>query len=318
MTRPALLLALAASLLPGQAAATRTAKAQPGTTQQATASPAASAATLPRLLALSAGKSQLLRLPFAASRLAVGDTAIADVILLNASEVYLLGKRPGTTNLILWDRAKQATIIDLGVTIDTGALRLQLTQLFPDETQIALHAAADTLVLSGTVADAVKASQIMALAQSYAERASGAGASGAAAGNGAATAAPAAGGIKVINMLAIAAPQQVMLEVKIAEVSKSLVDQLGASLGVNVQVGNWTHSLLSNLLSGNRSLIEAFNKKNGNFVSIDAQKRDGLVKILAETTIMAISGQEASFLAGGKVFIPVSQSNNGGMPTFSL
>ena len=59
MTRPALLLALAASLLPGQAAATRTAKAQPGTTQQATASPAASAATLPRLLALSAGKSQL-------------------------------------------------------------------------------------------------------------------------------------------------------------------------------------------------------------------------------------------------------------------
>ena len=320
MTRPALLLALAASLLPSQAAATRTAKAQPGTTQQATAAPAASAATLPRLVALSAGKSQLLRLPFAASRLAVGDTAIADVILLNASEVYLLGKRPGTTNLILWDRAKQATIIDLGVTIDTGALRLQLTQLFPDETQIVLHAAADTLVLSGTVADAVKASQIMALAQSYAERASGAGASGAAAGNGAATAAPAAGGagIKVINMLAIAAPQQVMLEVKIAEVSKSLVDQLGASLGVNVQVGNWTHSLLSNLLSGNRSLIEAFNKKNGNFVSIDAQKRDGLVKILAEPTIMAISGQEASFLAGGKVFIPVSQNNNGGTPTITL
>ncbi|MEG0882776.1 MAG: type II and III secretion system protein family protein [Janthinobacterium sp.] len=306
MTRPALLLALAASLLPSQAAATRTAKAQPGTTQQATAAPAASAATLPRLVALSAGKSQLLRLPFAASRLAVGDTAIADVILLNASEVYLLGKRPGTTNLILWDRAKQATIIDLGVAIDTGALRLQLQQLFPDETQIALHAAADTLVLSGTVADAVKASQIMALAQSYAERASGAGASGAAA------------GIKVINMLAIAAPQQVMLEVKIAEVSKSLVDQLGASLGVNVQVGNWTHSLLSNLLSGNRSLIEAFNKKNGNFVSIDAQKRDGLVKILAEPTIMAISGQEASFLAGGKVFIPVSQNNNGGTPTITL
>ncbi|MEG2031560.1 MAG: pilus assembly protein N-terminal domain-containing protein, partial [Janthinobacterium sp.] len=213
MKRPALLLALAASLLPGQAAAAKTAKAQPGAAVQ----PAApSAPILPRLVSLSAGKSQLLRLPFAASRLAVGDTAIADVILLNASEVYLLGKRPGTTNLILWDRAKQATIIDLGVAIDTGALRLQLQQLFPDETQIALHAAADTLVLSGTVADAVKASQIMALAQSYAERASGAGASGAAAGNGAATAAPAAGGagIKVINMLAIAAPQQVMLEVK--------------------------------------------------------------------------------------------------------
>ncbi|PHV15008.1 outer membrane channel protein [Janthinobacterium sp. BJB1] len=315
MKHPALLLALAASLLPGQAAAARTPKTQADVARQATAAPAASAATLPRLVSLSAGKSQLLRLPFAASRLAVGDTAVADVILLNASEVYLLGKRPGTTNLILWDRAKQATIIDLGVTIDTGALRLQLTQLFPDETQIALHAAADTLVLSGTVADAVKASQILSLAQSYAERASGTGASGAA---GAAMPAASGAGIKVINMLAIAAPQQVMLEVKIAEVSKSLVDQLGASLGVNVQVGNWTHSLLSNLLSGNRSLIEAFNKKNGNFVSIDAQKRDGLVKILAEPTIMAISGQEASFLAGGKVFIPVSQNNSGGTPTITL
>ncbi|WP_257572965.1 type II and III secretion system protein family protein [Janthinobacterium sp. UMAB-56] len=309
LKRPALLLVLAASLLPGQAAtaakaAKTTAKVQHAAAPSATPAPAA---TLPRLINLSAGKSQLLHLPFAASRLAVGDTAIADVILLNANEVYLLGKRPGATNLILWDRAKQASIIDLGVAIDTGALRQQLQQLFPDETQIAIHGAADTLLLSGTVADTVKASQIVALAQSYAERASG----------GSAAASPVAG-IKVINMLAIAAPQQVMLEVKIAEVSKSLVDQLGASLGVNVQVGNWTHSLLSNLLSGNRSLIEAFNKKNGNFVSIDAQKRDGLVKILAEPTIMAISGQEASFLAGGKVFIPVSQSNNGGTPTITL
>jgi pilus assembly protein CpaC len=53
----------------------------------------------------------------------VGDTAIADVILLNPNEVYLLGKRPGATNLILWDHARQATIIDLSVAIDTGPLR---------------------------------------------------------------------------------------------------------------------------------------------------------------------------------------------------
>lgn len=313
LKRPALLLVMAASLLPGQAAtaakaAKTTAKVHHAAAPSATPAPAAA---LPRLINLSAGKSQLLHLPFAASRLAVGDTGIADVILLNANEVYLLGKRPGATNLILWDRAKQASIIDLGVAIDTGELRQQLEHLFPDETQISIHGAADTLLLSGTVADTVKASQIVALAQSYAERAGGGSAAGGAA-------ASAVAGIKVINMLAIAAPQQVMLEVKIAEVSKSLVDQLGASLGVNVQVGNWTHSLLSNLLSGNRSLIEAFDKKNGNFVTIDAQKRDGLVKILAEPTIMAISGQEASFLAGGKVFIPVSQSNNGGTPTITL
>ena len=308
MNRAAMLLALAACALAAPAHGARAgAKAAPATPAT---SPAARPA-LARLIALSAGKSQLLPLPFAASRLAVGDTAIADVILLNPNEVYLLGKRPGATNLILWDHARQATIIDLSVAIDTGPLRQQLDLLFADEPALQVHAAADTLIVSGTVADAVKASQIMALAQAYAARAAGGGGT-------AATPDGAPASVKVVNMLAIAAPQQVMLEVKIAEVSKSLVDQLGASLGVNVQVGNWTHSLLSNLLSGNRSLIEAFNNKNGNFVKVDAQKRDGLVKILAEPTIMAISGQEASFLAGGKVFIPVSQNNNGGTPSITL
>ena len=319
MNRAAMLLALAACALPGPAHGAKSAAKSAAKSSKAApaAAVAASAARPPlaRLIALSAGKSQLLPLPFAASRLAVGDTGIADVILLNPNEVYLLGKRAGATNLILWDHAKQATIIDLAVAIDTGALRQQFDLLFADEKALQVHAAADTLIISGTVADAVKASQIMALAQAYAARSTGGG--GAPDGAGSVNAASTAS-IRVVNMLAIAAPQQVMLEVKIAEVSKSLVDQLGASLGVNVQVGNWTHSLLSNLLSGNRSLIEAFNNKNGNFITVDAQKRDGLVKILAEPTIMAISGQEASFLAGGKVFIPVSQSNNGGTPTITL
>ena len=317
MNRAAMLLALAACALPGPAHGAKSAAKSSKAAPAAAVAASAARAPLARLIALSAGKSQLLPLPFAASRLAVGDTGIADVILLNPNEVYLLGKRAGATNLILWDHAKQATIIDLAVAIDTGALRQQFDLLFADEKALQVHAAVDTLIISGTVADAVKASQIMALAQAYAARSAGGGASD---GAGSAIAANAAStaSIRVVNMLAIAAPQQVMLEVKIAEVSKSLVDQLGASLGVNVQVGNWTHSLLSNLLSGNRSLIEAFNNKNGNFITVDAQKRDGLVKILAEPTIMAISGQEASFLAGGKVFIPVSQSNNGGTPTITL
>jgi pilus assembly protein CpaC len=119
-------------------------------------------------------------------------------------------------------------------------------------------------------------------------------------------------------MMTIAAPQQVMLEVKVAEVSKSLVDQLGASLGVSHTIGNWTYTLLSNLLTGNPGLADAFNRRNGNFLTIDAQKRDGLVKMLAEPNLMAISGQEASFLAGGKIFIPVAQSGNGGVTTITL
>ncbi|UUZ70752.1 type II and III secretion system protein family protein [Polaromonas sp. P1(28)-8] len=115
---------------------------------------------------------------------------------------------------------------------------------------------------------------------------------------------------KVVNMLSIAAPQQVMLEVQVAEVSKTLADQLGASIGGRKTTGSWTYTLLSNLLTGAASSIGAV-KNSGNFLTIDAQKGDGLLKILAEPTIMAISGQEASFLAGGKIFIPVKTGNNG-------
>jgi pilus assembly protein CpaC len=124
--------------------------------------------------------------------------------------------------------------------------------------------------------------------------------------------------VKIINMMTIAAPQQVMLEVKVAEVSKTLVDQLGVSLGASHAIGNWTYTLLSNLLTGNPTMFDAFNRRNGNFLTIDAQKRDGLVKMLAEPNLMAISGQEASFLAGGKIFIPVASTPEGGFTRITL
>jgi pilus assembly protein CpaC len=106
--------------------------------------------------------------------------------------------------------------------------------------------------------------------------------------------------------------------VRIAEISKTLVDQLGASVGLVGSNGSWTYTLLSNLLSGNPSKLDAFNTKNGKFATLDAQKNDGLVKILAEPTVMAISGQEASFLAGGKIFIPVAQDTTTGVPRTTL
>ncbi|MDC8759249.1 type II and III secretion system protein family protein [Janthinobacterium fluminis] len=273
---------------------------------------------------LSEGKSTLMHLPYPASRIAVGDPRVADVILLNPSEVYLLGKSVGSTNLILWSRGNDATVIDLAVGIDTAALQASFGQLLGAEKQIKITAAADTLILSGSVSDSVKADQALALANAFVQRSarSGASAGGGAAG-GAVAAAPAApadaaAAPKVVNMLSIAAPQQVMLEVKVAEVSKTLVDQLGASLGVSRTVGSWTYSLLSNLLTNKPGVLDGFNNKNGNFATLDAQKRDGLIKVLAEPTIMAISGQEASFLAGGKIFIPVSQTNSGGVPTITL
>ena len=268
-------------------------------------------------MSLAEGKSTLMRLPFAASRMSVGDPRIADVILLNPNEVYLLGRSVGTTNLILWNKSNDATIIDLAVGIDSSSLQARMAELLPNE-KIHVTVAGDTLILSGMVSDVVKADQALSLANAYVQRSSRSG--GAAPAAGAAAPAPAAAPDanmpRVINLLSIAAPQQVMLEVKVAEVSKVLVDQLGASLGINKTIGSWSYSLLSSLLSNNPSGLSGASKNN--FFNLDAQKRDGLIKVLAEPNIMAISGQEASFLAGGKIFIPVSQTNNNGVPTITL
>jgi len=341
-------------------------KAKPATVPAATATAAALATTpsgLPGTAAgnassvqmaqqidLAEGKSTLMHLPYPAARLAVGDARVADVILINPSEVYMLGKATGTTNLILWNKANQATIIDISVGIDAAPLRQQFAALFPTERDIVVTVSGNALILSGSVADTIRAGQVVAVATAYLQRGArgamsqapapsgaGAAATAGAAGNGGPGSAGApltavdsgasllTGGTavgsaasRVVNMLSVAAPQQVMLEVKIAEVSKSLVDQLGASIGVAGTAGNWTYSLLSNLLTGNASKLDAFNGKNGNFATLDAQKRDGLVKILAEPTVMAISGQEASFLAGGKIYIPVAQDGTGGSSRVTL
>lgn len=327
----ALLAALLASA-PAQAAAVKTAPASaPGQT---------TSVELAAQMTLSEGKSTLMHLPFPAARLAVGDAHIADVILINPSEVYMLGKASGTTNLIVWNKANQATIIDIVVGLDTSLLRQQFDQLFPTEKDIRMTVSGGSLILSGTVADSVRAAQIVAVASAHLQRSSrssgnaggtapAAAAANASAGAGApAAAAPAADPAasqgsgqnsgRVINMLAIAAPQQVMLEVRIAEISKTLVDQLGASVGLTGTAGNWTYTLLSNLLSGNPNKLDAFNRANGKFATLDAQKNDGLIKILAEPTVMAISGQEASFLAGGKIFIPVAQDSTSGSGRVTL
>jgi pilus assembly protein CpaC len=117
-------------------------------------------------------------------------------------------------------------------------------------------------------------------------------------------------GVRVINMLSVSAPQQVMLEVKIAEVSKTLIEKLEAGATLKYASGSWATTLLSNFLTGSAGGLLDARKSNGQQLTLEAQKQDGMVRILAEPNIMAISGQEGTFLAGGRIFIPVAQENN--------
>jgi pilus assembly protein CpaC len=113
---------------------------------------------------------------------------------------------------------------------------------------------------------------------------------------------------------------QVMLEVKVAEVSKTVLDKLGAEVFLERHSGNTVFRLLTQFLTGGAGAVGVARNSGSTLLSLDAELRNGLVKILAEPTIMAISGQEGAFLAGGKIFIPVAQGGAGvgGVAAFTL
>lgn len=271
-------------------------------------------------LNLTIGKSTMMRLPTAITRISVGNPTVADVTLIGPSELYLLGKTYGSTNLMIWRKGAGPTAIDVNVNIDVARMEAKIHELLPGEKGITVRPAADSVILTGVVSSAVKAKAAEDIANAFVSdmnkslvlpivagdtkvapgtklQMSSSGGGGAA-------------GAKVVNLLQIADAQQVMLEVTVAEVSKTLMDKMGAKFSATRTSGSWVYGIGSNLLSGGAGLLSAI-KNSTNGVSIDLEKNDGLIKILAEPNLVAISGQEASFLSGGKIFIPVPDGDGG-------
>jgi len=284
-------------------------------------------------ITLVTGKSTLLRLDAPIDRISLGNPAIADVTIISPRELYLLGKSFGSTNVILWRKNGQTIVIDVFVNLDAGLLQSKLLQILPNEKGIRVTAAADSVVLSGVVSSAMQVHQAVAIADAYVRNinkglvlpvVTGETAKGGTAINvgggagGQTTAAVATAGARVINLLTVAAPQQVMLEVKVAEVSRTLLDKLGAQFNWTRTSGNWVFSLFTDFLSSSAGVAGASSSSGRTSFFFDAEKTDGLIKILAEPTIVAISGQEGSFLAGGKIFIPTSSTSAGAFPVITL
>ena len=289
-------------------------------------------APAPGSLRLQLGKSTLMRLPEAVVSRSIGNPSVVQAMLVAPDTLYVVGVDIGSTNMIVQGKSGLCSVIEVAVGMDTAGLRAALAELLPDEQHIRISSAADALVLSGAVADATALSTALDVAAAFVRRPAQAlnvhRDAAAAAGTGTppalsialSGASPAAGalggtsggasGSRIINLLTVSAPQQVMLEVKIAEVSKTLLDQLQASATLHAGSGSWTTTLLSNVLTGTLTSGLGLVKSNGNQFNLQAQKQDGLVRMLAEPTVMAISGQEGSFLAGGKIFVPVAQDNN--------
>jgi pilus assembly protein CpaC len=312
-----LLLSAACFCQCGMAAPPETPAVAPGAEATKAAAPRAAASaradgprcsgapSAPGHLALQLGKSTLMRLPEPIVSRAVGNPAVLQALLVAPETLYLVGAEVGSTNMIVQGRSGACSVIDVVVGMDTAGLRAALAALLPEEKDIRVSAAADALVLSGTVENSATLAQVLELAQAFVRAPAKplAGADNA-------QAASAPSGARIVNLLGISAPQQVMLEVKIAEVSKNLLDKLEGAAAFRPWGGEWAGGVAGNFLSatvrGSFGLAKALDK----YIRLDAVSQHGLVRILAEPTVMAVSGQEGSFLAGGTIFIPVAQDNN--------
>ncbi|HIC2857840.1 TPA: type II and III secretion system protein family protein, partial [Burkholderia contaminans] len=252
------------------------------------------------------GKSLLVPMPEPVRNRTIGNPAVAQATMVSPQTLYILGLAVGTTNMIVQGKSGACRVIDVAVGADAGGLQASLTQLMPGERDIHVSTAAGTIVLAGTVSSSMAAQQAVQIARAYGDSA-GDPAGGGKAGGG------------VLNMLNVTSPQQVMLEVKVAEVSKTLINQMGSALNIQGGFGSWSGALVSNLLAGVATGI-AFSKANNKPFNLaaDAQNTDNLVKILAEPNLVTISGQEATFLAGGKIFIPIPQSGSNGVSSITL
>lgn len=272
-------------------------------------------AARPAQLSLQVGKSSLMRLPEPVQHRSVGNPAVVQALLVAPDTLYIAGVDVGTTNMIVQGRSGLCSVLDITVAMDPAALQATLAAAMPDERGIRVLAAADSLVLTGTVSDAAAVARAVELAGAYVRRPlrtlavpdkedlpPGQ--------NNQNQNAASQAAVRVINMLSVSAPQQVQLEVKVAEVSKSLLERLEANATWNFGSGSWGATLLSNFVTGKAQGSLNLSKSAGRSITAAADKQDGLVRVLAEPNVMAISGQEGSFLAGGKFYIPVAQDNN--------
>jgi pilus assembly protein CpaC len=325
-------------------------------------------------------KSQVIRSDRAYSKALIGNPDIADVLPLTNNSLYVLGKKMGTTSLTLYDRAGHLiAVMDVSVGPDVITLRRQLAELMPNAT-IGAHISNDSIVLEGVVPDAPTADRAVQLASTYAPD-------------------------KVVNLLSIGSAQQVMLEVRISEMSRTVATQLGlnhtfynntgkfvggigsngiagvpttattttttsgatsslgGSLGATASNGQFNDTTTT-ITNGIKNVVQRFGNTNSSNVTgslngafndssgtsttstssrggsgaldtvlsaagfgafgvvshlfglrissaLDALEQKGMSRTLAEPTLVALSGQTASFLAGGEFPIPVAQSSGG-------
>ncbi len=273
-----------------------------------------------QVLRLKVGRSKVLRTPFALTRISVADPDIADLILISEREIYINALAPGVTNISMWGKGR-FTSATVTVEADLTLLKEKLNQILPKE-KIGAESAGDSIVLSGEVSGPIAQSTAIALATPY------------------------AGGKrdKVVNIMHVGGVQQVMLEVRVAEIARLVAERIGVNFSALAPGGNFGVNQINNL-AGIADLTRVFSgvtrsSSTTTFANVlspaltamggwtaagtlwtvflDLVKQNNLGRVLAEPNLVTTSGQQASFLAGGEYPIPVPQSGTGAAATITV
>ena len=261
------------------------------------------------------GKSLLINTTERLKRVSVTDPTVADALVVTPTQVLVNGLAPGEVSLLIWDELERSRSFDLRVDVDISAASEEMHRLFPEE-QISVTPSRNAIVLSGHVTTEDVAKHAGALASAYSKN--------------------------VVNVLTFGpvGAEEVLLEVKFAEVDRTAMTQLGINMfstGSGNTIGNITTGqyggttglgAISDTGRGNPfpSTATVSNLLNMFFFNpqvhlgavIEALKAQNLLQILAEPNLIAVNGKEASFLAGGEFPFPVAQQNASGIATVTI
>ena len=240
-----------------------------------------------RVISVARGGSALLTEPRDLERISVADDQIAEAVVLPPRQILLNARGVGTTSLLVWREGEAARLYEVHVTADVAGLESQLGELFPDF-EVDISTAGDALVLSGAVRDPSIARRAIQLAE--------------------ATGAP------VIDNLTAASPEQILLHVRFAEVDRTAVKEFGGELirainapRLNDSFDRDDESDISTLAEGLVTLSILGDTGAGIEAIISALHGRGEFRSLAEPNLVALEGQEATFLAGGEFPFPSLQ-----------
>ena len=282
-------------------------------------------------------KSGIIKLSRAAAKVSVGNPDIADILVMPGDQLYILGKRLGTTNVAVWDKPGRIfEAFDIEITHDLESLKLKLHELLPGEV-VKVHSSQSKIILDGEISNVVKMNAALQLASSFLPECAPGAQSGQGADAGLGVGGPSApppsgqggqqncGPEAIVNMMQIAGAQQVMLQIKVAEIARDVLKRLEANTslfrfgdrstqGASSGIGGFLDALSDSeglevpTIDGKGVFLSYLSGEYLFETSLTLSRQKGLGKLLAEPTLTTITGQEAEFLSGGEFPIPVSSN----------